>query len=132
MPAAPTPGEPPARDAAGGAIDADASRQDPNLSTRLRSSAHVRNSPAAFVHKLNTPMLMMFGDDDGTVDWRQGVEFYNYARRAGKKDFVLLVYPGEDHGLRQKQNQIDYQRRILQWFGHYLKGEDAPAWITDG
>jgi dipeptidyl aminopeptidase/acylaminoacyl peptidase len=91
-----------------------------------------RNSPAAFVHELNTPMMMMFGDDDGTVDWRQGQEFYNYARRAGKTDFVLLVYPGEDHGLRQKQNQIDYQRRILQWFGHYLKGEPAPEWMTDG
>jgi dipeptidyl aminopeptidase/acylaminoacyl peptidase len=94
--------------------------------------AHVRNSPAAFVHELNTPMLMMFGDDDGTVDWRQGVEFYNYARRAGKTDFVLLVYPGEDHGLRVKENQIDYQRRILQWFGHYLKGDPAPEWMTDG
>lgn len=94
--------------------------------------AHVRNSPAAFVDRLNTPMLMMFGDSDGTVDWRQGVEFYNYARRAGKKDFVLLVYPGEDHGLRKKENQIDYQRRILQWFGHYLKGDEAPEWMTEG
>ncbi len=94
--------------------------------------AHVRNSPAAFVDRLNTPMLMMFGDADGTVDWRQGVEFYNYARRAGKKDFVMLVYPGEDHGLRKKENQMDYQRRILQWFGHYLNGGEAPAWMTEG
>ena len=94
--------------------------------------AHVRNSPAAFVNQLETPMLMMFGDADGVVDWHQGIEFYNFARRAGKKDFVLLVYPGEDHSLRQKQNQIDYQRRILQWFGHYLKGKEAPTWITDG
>ncbi|MCH8254667.1 MAG: S9 family peptidase [Gemmatimonadetes bacterium] len=94
--------------------------------------AHVRNSPAAFVNQLNTPMLMMFGDADGTVDWRQGVEFYNYARRAGKKDFVMLVYPGEDHGLRKKENQMDYQRRILEWLGHYLKGDEAPAWMTEG
>jgi dipeptidyl aminopeptidase/acylaminoacyl peptidase len=94
--------------------------------------AHVRNSPAAFVHELNTPMLMMFGDADGTVDWHQGIEFYNFARRAGKDDFVMLVYPGEDHGLRQKENQIDYHQRILQWFGHYLKGEAAPKWMTEG
>jgi dipeptidyl aminopeptidase/acylaminoacyl peptidase len=94
--------------------------------------AHVRNSPAAFVHQLKTPMLMAFGDDDGVVDWRQGVEFYNYARRAGNEEFVLLVYPGEDHGLRKKPNQIDYHRRILQWFGHYLKGEPAAGWIKEG
>ncbi|MGE0441571.1 MAG: prolyl oligopeptidase family serine peptidase [Gemmatimonadales bacterium] len=94
--------------------------------------AHLRSSPAAKVNELATPMLMEFGDADGTVDFRQGVEFYNFARRAGKKDFILLVYPGEDHGLRKKENQIDYHRRIFQWFGHYLKGEPAPPWMTDG
>jgi dipeptidyl aminopeptidase/acylaminoacyl peptidase len=91
--------------------------------------AYLRNSPAAHITALETPMLMMFGDEDGTVDWHQGVEFFNFARRAGKDDFVMLVYPGEDHGLRTKENQIDYHRRILQWFGHYLKGEAAPDWL---
>lgn len=94
--------------------------------------AHVRNSPAASIARLHTPMLMEVGDADGTVDWHQGIEFYNFARRAGKKDFVLLVYPGEDHGLRKKENQIDYHRRILEWFGHWLKGEPEPAWFRDG
>jgi dipeptidyl aminopeptidase/acylaminoacyl peptidase len=93
--------------------------------------AHVRNSPAAHIEDLSTPMLMMFGDEDGTVDFRQGVEFYNYARRAGK-EFVLLVYPGADHGLRREENQIDYHRRILEWFGHYLQDEPAPEWMSDG
>jgi hypothetical protein len=27
---------------------------------------------------------------------------------------------------------VDYHRRILEWFGHYLKGEAAAPWITDG
>jgi dipeptidyl aminopeptidase/acylaminoacyl peptidase len=94
--------------------------------------AYLRNSPIHRVNELRTPMLMMFGDEDGTVDWHQGVEFYNFARRAGRDDFVMLVYPGEDHSLRQRENQIDYHRRILQWFGHYLKGEPAPEWITRG
>ncbi len=44
---------------------------------------------------------------------------------------VLVVYEGEDHGFRREANQRDYHRRILKWFGHYLKGEPAPAWITD-
>ena len=94
--------------------------------------AYIRNSPAAKVHELKTPMLMEFGDADGTVDWHQGIEFYNFARRAGRDDFVMLVYPGEDHGLRKKENQIDYHRRINQWFGHWLKGEPAPKWMTEG
>jgi hypothetical protein len=45
---------------------------------------------------------------------------------------VLIVYAGEDHGLKKKPDQIDYQHRIFAWFGHYLKGEPGPAWITDG
>jgi dipeptidyl aminopeptidase/acylaminoacyl peptidase len=94
--------------------------------------AYLRNSPAAKVHELRTPILMEVGDADGTVDWHQGIEFYNFARRAGRKDFILLVYPGEDHGLRKKENQIDYHRRINEWFGHYLKGELAPKWMKDG
>ncbi len=93
--------------------------------------AHVRNSPVAQIQDLHTPILMMQGDDDGTVDFRQGVEYYNYARRAGK-ELVFLVYPGEDHGLRREEDQVDYHRRILQWFGHYLKGEPAADWMTEG
>jgi dipeptidyl aminopeptidase/acylaminoacyl peptidase len=93
--------------------------------------AYLRNSPAARVHELRTPILMEFGDADGTVDWHQGVEFYNFARRAGRKDFIMLVYPGEDHGLRKKENQVDYHRRINEWFGHYLKGQPAPKWMSD-
>ena len=93
--------------------------------------AHRRNSPIHEVHRMETPLLMAFGDEDGVVDWDQGTEFFNFARRAGKQ-MVLLVYEGEDHGFREEANQKDYHRRILEWFGHYLKGEPAPAWITDG
>ncbi|MDE2677613.1 MAG: prolyl oligopeptidase family serine peptidase [Gemmatimonadota bacterium] len=93
--------------------------------------AHRRNSPIHEVHNMETPLLMAFGDDDGVVDFDQGTEFFNFARRAGRQ-MVLLVYEGEDHGLAQEANQKDYHRRILEWFGHYLKGEPAPRWITDG
>ncbi len=93
--------------------------------------AYRRNSPVFFVDKLNTPLLVAHGTDDGAVDFNQGVEYYNAARRANK-DFVLLVYNGENHGNRQKANQLDYHRRIIQWFGHYLKGEPAPQWISEG
>ena len=93
--------------------------------------AHRRNSPIHEVHHMETPLLMAFGNEDGVVDWDQGTEFFNFARRAGKQ-MVLLVYEGEDHGFRDEANQKDYHRRILEWFGHYLKGEPAPAWITDG
>jgi dienelactone hydrolase len=93
--------------------------------------AYIRNSAVFGVSTMTTPLLIEVGDSDGTVFFHQGVELYNIARRA-KKEVVLIEYAGEDHGLRKKANQIDYQRRIFQWFGHYLKDEPAPDWIAKG
>lgn len=93
--------------------------------------AYRRNSPVFSIENMNTPLLMAFGTEDGAVEFNQGVEFYNAARRA-RKDFALLVYEGENHGLRKEPNQVDYHHRILDWFGHYLKGDEAPKWITEG
>jgi dipeptidyl aminopeptidase/acylaminoacyl peptidase len=93
--------------------------------------AYTRNSAVFGVKTMTTPLLVEVGDADGTVFWHQGVELYNAARRA-KKDVVLLVYGGEDHGLRQKANQVDYHRRIMEWFGHYLQGDPAAPWVTNG
>jgi len=93
--------------------------------------AYIRNSALFAAHTMQTPLLMMFGESDGTVHWHQGVALYNIARRAGR-NVVMLAYAGEDHGLRKRQNQIDYHHRIFEWFDHYLTGADAPRWITDG
>ena len=93
--------------------------------------AYIDNSAVYNVHNMTVPLLLEAGDKDGIVAWYQSIELYNIARRA-KKNVVMLTYIGEDHGLRQKENQRDYQRRILAWFGHYLKGEPAESWITDG
>jgi dipeptidyl aminopeptidase/acylaminoacyl peptidase len=94
--------------------------------------AMIDNSPLAKVQDMPVKaMLLEAGSEDGTVDPRQASLFYNYARRAGK-NVVLLMYPGEGHGLQKKENQVDYERRILQWFGHYLKGDAPAAWISNG
>lgn len=93
--------------------------------------SYVRNSSIFSVEQLNTPLLFEVGDNDKNVDWRQGIEYYNAARRA-RKQFVLLVYANEGHGLRAEKNSSDYQYRILKWFGHYLKGEEAAPWINQG
>lgn len=93
--------------------------------------AYVRNSPVFHIGAMTTPLLVAFGTRDGAVDWHQGIELYNAARRAGK-DLVLLVYEGENHSLARRPNQVDYHRRTNQWLAHYLKGEPAAGWITDG
>jgi dipeptidyl aminopeptidase/acylaminoacyl peptidase len=92
---------------------------------------YIKNSPIFSIDQMKTPLLIAFGDEDGAVDFNQGVELYNAARLAGKQ-FVMLVYPGENHGLVKKENQVDYHYRIREWFGHYLRGDEPAKWITDG
>jgi dipeptidyl aminopeptidase/acylaminoacyl peptidase len=93
--------------------------------------AYIDNSAVYNVHNMTTPLLLEAGDVDGIIAWYQSIMLYNIARRAGK-NVVMLGYIGADHGLRKKSNQKDYQRRILAWFGHYLKDEPAEDWIMEG
>lgn len=93
--------------------------------------AYIRNSAIFNAQNMTMPLLIEVGNVDGTVWWHQGIELYSIARRA-RKNVVMIEYNAEDHGLSQYKDQKDYQQRILQWFGHYLKGDPAPAWITDG
>jgi hypothetical protein len=44
----------------------------------------------------------------------------------------MLQYVGENHGVAKPQNQKDYTVRMREFFNHYLKGEPAPDWWTDG
>jgi len=81
--------------------------------------------------KITTPFLILHGTADGAVDWHQGLELYNAARRLGKEG-ILLSYPDEQHHLTKEENQKDFQVRMKQFFDHYLKGAEAPAWMTEG
>ncbi|MBZ5729056.1 MAG: prolyl oligopeptidase family serine peptidase [Acidobacteriia bacterium] len=93
--------------------------------------SYIRNSAVFHVNKMKGALLLSVGDKDGASDWHQDIEMYNLARRAGKQ-CVMLVYPGENHALAVKANQMDYHRRIIDWFGYYLKGDAAPEWIVKG
>jgi dipeptidyl aminopeptidase/acylaminoacyl peptidase len=89
------------------------------------------NSPVWQVQKRTAPLLMTFGDSDGAVDFRQGVQFYTTLRRLGK-EAVMLVYPGENHGLARPANRLDYAQRVRHYLDVYLKKAKPEAWITDG
>jgi dipeptidyl aminopeptidase/acylaminoacyl peptidase len=90
-----------------------------------------RENPMFYVPQIETPFMILHGTDDGAVDWMQGLEFYNAARRLDK-EVVLLSYPGEGHHLGREANQIDFQVRMKEWFDHYVKEVPPADWITDG
>lgn len=92
---------------------------------------YMNNSPMFQASRINTPLLVAFGDQDGAVDWHQGIEMYITMRRM-EKPMILLVYSGENHAVRKKENMLDYTRRINEFFDHYLLGKPAKPWIENG
>ena len=93
--------------------------------------AYIRNSTVFAVDSLQTPMLLEAGDADGNVNYWQSMELYNFGRRLGKQ-VIFLVYNGENHSVARPESQLDYHKRQLEWFNHYLKGAPAPDWMTKG
>lgn len=93
--------------------------------------AYTRNSPVYHADQVTTPLILLHNDQDGAVDWNQGIEYFNTLRRLGKP-VVLLQYTGENHGVRKPENRKDYSYRMFDFFNHYLKGEEAPKWWVHG
>lgn len=94
-------------------------------------SAYIRNSPVFFANKVNTPLLIEFGDIDDAVPWPQGIELFLALRRADKP-VVMLQYRNEPHIPRKYHNKLDYAVRMKEFYDHYLLGKPAPAWLTEG
>ncbi|MBU4493936.1 MAG: prolyl oligopeptidase family serine peptidase [Acidobacteria bacterium] len=92
---------------------------------------YIENSPVFFADRIQTPMLIMFGDEDGAVPWYQGIELYMALRRLGK-DCIFLQYRGEPHHPQKYANKLDYSIRMKEYFDVYLKGQPAPDWIKKG
>ncbi len=88
-------------------------------------------SPITGVRNMNTPLLYFHGDADGSVEYNQGVEFYNALRFNGKP-IIFASYPNQGHHLNRLENKIDYQTRMEQFYDHYLKSKPAQKWMTDG
>ena len=91
----------------------------------------MENSPLFYVKNVKTPVLMIHNDNDDAVPWYQGIEFYLSLRRLNKEVY-FFNYNGEPHGLRKRQNQKDYARRMKEFFDHKLKGAPAPDWMQKG
>lgn len=92
---------------------------------------YIENSPVFFADRIETPLLIMFGDEDGAVPWYQGIELYLAMRRL-EKDCVFLQYRGEPHHPQKYANKLDYTIKFKEYLDHYLKGEPAAEWIEKG
>lgn len=94
---------------------------------------YLENSPLFAAPNITTPLLIMHNDNDGAVPWSQGIEMFMALTRLGKPAW-LLNYNGEPHNLKDESwaNRMDLDKRMFQFFNHYLKGEPMPEWMDKG
>ena len=83
-------------------------------------------APFYRVKNILTPALFMGGNIDWNVPILGGEQMYQALKALGR-DTQLVVYPGEYHEFTIPSHMEDRQKRYLAWFGHYVKGDAAPA-----
>lgn len=92
---------------------------------------YLENSPLFTLDKVNTPVLILHNDHDGAVPWYQGIEYFMGLRRLGKPAW-LLNYNGEPHWPLKRQNRLDFNLRMEQFFDYYLLDAPLPRWMESG
>ena len=82
-------------------------------------SAHAAFSPINFVKNVQTPTLILHGEQDWDVPVEQGYQFFRALKDQGV-DTRLVVYPREPHGVEEYGHQLDIAKRVRQWFEERL------------
>ena len=82
---------------------------------------YIDGSPVFHLDQVETPLLLIHGDQD-FVPFEQPKEMFNGLARL-EKEVVLLKYKEADHAPDFWSNEklTDYWERVLNWFSEYLK-----------
>jgi dipeptidyl aminopeptidase/acylaminoacyl peptidase len=86
---------------------------------------YVRNSPLFYVERVETPLLIIQGDQD-YVTMAQGEEFFTALYRQGKRA-RFARYWGEGHVFRSPANIRDMWTQIFAWLDEHLDEKKAPS-----
>ena len=85
-----------------------------------------RNSPMAYVDRVQTPLLLVHGEFDKRGAMTQAETFFYSLYRQGKTA-RLLRYWGESHSLAQSPANVrDIVEESVRWFDRYLAAEAKP------
>ncbi|GLY36728.1 hypothetical protein Amsp01_027520 [Amycolatopsis sp. NBRC 101858] len=75
------------------------------------------HSPITHAAKIRTPVLILHGEDDSNVPLSQAELLH---RALGEKHHEFVVYPRENHSIRERGHQIDVLNRSRAWFSDLL------------
>jgi dipeptidyl aminopeptidase/acylaminoacyl peptidase len=92
---------------------------------------YIENSPIFYLDRVETPLLIVHGAEDTTVDSFLGDELFVGLRRLGKV-VEYAKYGGEGHELTSRANVLDFTNRAISWFNKFLQqGSSEGAALSD-
>jgi dipeptidyl aminopeptidase/acylaminoacyl peptidase len=86
---------------------------------------YVAHSAIMYADRIDTPLLLITGEQDHNVPARTTMEMFYALRRLGKTvEWVTYVDGG--HGMPTMNVEVveDYHQRILDWYAKHLKADD--------
>jgi dipeptidyl aminopeptidase/acylaminoacyl peptidase len=82
-----------------------------------------KTAPISNISKAKTPMLIQHGSDDRRVPLSNAMELYRGLKEMSVP-VELFIYPGMGHPITKPRQNHAVMYQNLQWFSHYLLGED--------
>lgn len=76
-------------------------------------------SPLSYYENLSTPTLILHGAEDQDVPVEQSYLFYR-ALKDKRVPTELIVYPREDHAIKERSHLLDMSRRVVEWIRKYV------------
>jgi len=81
----------------------------------------IKISPFYSVGKVETPTLILCGQEDWNVPLQNSEQLYQALRRLGVPT-QLVIYPGQGHAIRRPSYQKDRYQRYIAWYDTHVKG----------
>jgi dipeptidyl aminopeptidase/acylaminoacyl peptidase len=79
----------------------------------------IKHSPVAYLKNVTTPTLIIQGEEDETDPKGQSQEMYR-GLHYYHVPCEMVLYPREPHGFRELNHNVDFYRRMLEWFKRYM------------
>ena len=92
-----------------------------------RKDIYVGHSPLFMAERIETPLLLLHGQEDNNVPPGESYQMYAALKLLGK-EAALVTFPGQQHFVLTPPQRLRWLRTIMAWFDRWLKNE--PEWWT--
>ncbi|WP_376693618.1 prolyl oligopeptidase family serine peptidase [Wenzhouxiangella sp. EGI_FJ10409] len=86
---------------------------------------YVEQSPVYNADKIETPMLLLHGEDDTNVPVGESDNMFTALKLLGR-EVEMVEFPGQDHWILDREQRYIWWDSILAWYDRWLK--DEPEW----